>query len=406
MPDNNKISPRWRTLRSTLGLGQALLQDILSRLHYCKRDLEEFRIQEQDPRIEYIPRSGRDIHQVEEVLNDVVACIKAGYVHCEPRVSFTTGGRGKELYTTAIADLKSTGEIHFCGSGLVALSGRPLALKQALERIFETTALKVGASPQSYPNLISTEVLKRCGYFSSFPQYLTFACHLREDLDTLRAFAGRMKADPNSPLHSFESMAAPEEVLSPTVCFHCFETLQDRHLAKGPLTILTACNQCYRYEAGNLHGLERLWDFTMREIVLFGAPQLVKEGLAQIRAEVEDLVVELGLESHIESATDAFFIDDFASKSAFQNTFDLKQELRLPVPGGTLAAASFNYHGDLFCKSFKIDQEHGSSQTVSACVGFGLERFVAGVLAQKGIEVSGWPELIRETMERHSAPAL
>ena len=33
----------------------------------------------------------------------------------------------------------------------------------------------------------------------------------------------------------------------------------------------TAAGHCFRYESRNIRGLERLWDFTMREIIYCGA---------------------------------------------------------------------------------------------------------------------------------------
>ena len=77
--------------------------------------------------------------------------------------------------------------------------------------------------------------------------------------------------------------------------------------------------------------MERLWDFSMREIVFFGPPDRVRAGLAEVQRATEELVDALELSAWIENANDAFFIDDFAKKASFQNAFDLKHELRLSL---------------------------------------------------------------------------
>ena len=107
------------------------------------------------------------------------------------------------------------------------------------------------------------------------------------------------------------------------------------------------------------------------------------------------------LNAWIENANDAFFIDDFTRKATFQNTFDLKHELRLTVGSGSVAAASFNCHNDFFCKSFAIELAGGGG-AVSGCVGYGLERFVLAVLAQKGLDPAAWPERLQEAMNRET----
>ncbi len=389
----------WIALEISRDLDDDLLGEIISRLHYCRRELVAFRKHPTEPVVEYLPRADTDLEEIESTLSSVVECLKDGYRATRARVSFDNRDVQLENHGDVYAALEKAGEVQAHGPGRVRLSGRPLALREALDTIFAELAQDLGAEPQAYSNLLSVDVLKRCDYFASFPQYLTFACHLREDLETLRSFASRLRTGAAIRVDDFEQMETPQEVLSPTVCFHCYEQLQDQALPAGTVKALTARAHCYRYEAGNLIGLERLWDFTMREIVLFGPVQLVKEQLAEIRKRVEALVQELELHAWIESATDAFFIDDFAKKAAFQSTFDLKQELRLTVPGGSVAAASFNFHNDFFCRAYHIESDD-TQNLVSACVGFGLERFLYAVIAQKGLDPSQWPQRIRDQLER------
>src|SRR5207302_9905607 len=94
------------------------------------------------------------------------------------------------------------------------------------------------------------------------------------------------------------------------------------------------------------------------------------------------LLDDLGLAYEITGATDPFFVDTYAAQAAYQQGFDLKFELLLPLPysGTKLAAGSINDHQDLFGRSFCI--EAGGEAAHTACVGFGLERVALGFVAQ------------------------
>jgi len=147
-----------------------------------------------------------------------------------------------------------------------------------------------------------------------------------------------------------------------------------------------------------MRGLERLWDFTMRELIFVGPEAHV---LAERQRAVERAVAfldEWGLSYEIKSATDPFFIDEY-SASVFQLAFDLKYEFRafLPYTGKTLAVGSFNFHRDHFGRAFDISCAEGEAAT-TGCVGFGLERLALAFLAQHGLDAKNWPEAVASTV--------
>jgi len=53
--------------------------------------------------------------------------------------------------------------------------------------------------------------------------------------------------------------------------------------------VVTTTGKAFRYESGNMEGLSRLWDFSMREIVFAGSTSFVEEQ----RARVIDAVTAL-----------------------------------------------------------------------------------------------------------------
>jgi len=85
------------------------------------------------------------------------------------------------------------------------------------------------------------------------------------------------------------------EVLnSPAVCYHWYFMLADQQLKEDHL-VSTAVGNCFRYESSNLTSLERLWNFTMREIIFIGHGEYVLEQREIGRQRMTRVLEELGL---------------------------------------------------------------------------------------------------------------
>jgi seryl-tRNA synthetase len=159
---------------------------------------------------------------------------------------------------------------------------------------------------------------------------------------------------------------------------------------------------CFRYEAINLTSLERLWNFTMREVIFVGAKDFILESRETARQRMSQVFEETGLAYRVESANDPFFIGEFRKQAAFQSAFQLKYEIRarLPFKDGlssspsTLAVGSYNYHQDFFGRHLNITLPDGSPAH-TGCVAFGLERMAFAFLAQYGLEAENWPQVVR-----------
>lgn len=156
--------------------------------------------------------------------------------------------------------------------------------------------------------------------------------------------------------------------------------------------IVTAVGNCFRYEAINLTSLERLWNFTMREVIFIGNKDFVLENREIARQRMQKVFQELELAYRVESANDPFFIGEFRKQAAFQSAFQLKFEIRasLPFKNSTLAVGSYNYHQDFFGRHLNISLPDGSPAH-TGCVAFGLERMAYAFLAQYGFDPNQWP---------------
>ena len=290
--------------------------------------------------------------------------------------------------------LAKSPDVQLLGAGLTGLRGELLALFRFFEREFATIAEEFGAEDNHYPVMVPSEVLAEVGYFSHFPQHVTFCSHLPDSLPLLEAVASDAKANAGGRLaETFAGrLADPGHVLIPGVCLPCYRQQRGRRLEPGRVRTLTMQNHVFRYEADNFRPLARGWDFSVRDIVFFGG----NAELGRLRGEVMErtmqLCRELDLEVSIELANDPFFLDASRDKAVYQRMGEVKYELlfHLPHRKEPLAASSFNLHRDFYTAIYDTRHTDGALAE-SACMGFGLERWLYGFLCQKGLDPSGWP---------------
>ncbi len=291
--------------------------------------------------------------------------------------------------------LQASGEIVHTGEGLFSLG--PLAA--SLCRYFETQLFQLGlaqgAQIYRFPTMIPAGFLEKIQYFKNFPHSLSFAIHLREDLDVIEQFAAQthcLEGEIHAPPNSFANI---RHTLAPTICHNFYLYLANRTLPQDPM-IATAQGNCFRYESINMHSLERLWNFSMWEVIFVGSAPQVKAALNTASQAASRLVQEWGLAYRLENANDPFFIREFGTQAGFQNIYDLKYEYRarLPFKEGTVAVGSRNYHMDFFGRHMQIKLASGTFAH-SGCIGFGLERLAFAYLSQYGTDPKQWTEPVR-----------
>jgi seryl-tRNA synthetase len=299
-----------------------------------------------------------------------------------------------------VAGAASTPEgVTFEGEGLAVLEGAPLALFDYFDRVFREFGAAWKPRPMRVPTLIPTDVLAKCDYFRSFPHNVTYACHLPEDPARIEDFRKRHHDRETLDDRALSDMVPPEVCLSPAVCYHVYYANRARVVPPEGL-VYAVCGKCFRYESKNLRDLRRLWDFTMREIVFLGTREQV---LAEREKGIElfkGFLDEHRLAGEIRTASDPFFIaPDAAAKTYFQLSSDTKFEIALALhDDARLAVGSFNYHNDFFGKAFDSRLD-GGGPMFSACIAFGLERWVYAFVAQHGSDPSRWPDVVRRAPE-------
>lgn len=303
---------------------------------------------------------------------------------------------------TVVAELRDRGDLWQPVAGLIGLRGDALLLLQALEHAIGELCRHDSPEWRVPPGL-AFETLERADYFASFPQWLTVASHLSDDGTALERVA---RADRPAAAARRE-LASADAALPPAVCYHGYTALGDR-VIEPPVTF-TAQGTCWRHEGDRLAPLERGWAFTMREAVCLGTAEQAEAFRRLWIERANALVVALGLEGVVRTATDPFFAPTGRGRAMLQQMKALKHELHLPIGHGrSVAAASFNHHETFFGAAFGIHLANGEP-AASSCVAFGLERWLLAFLVRHGTNRADWPEVeaavaVHPEPERRSAP--
>jgi seryl-tRNA synthetase len=286
------------------------------------------------------------------------------------------------------------------GHGQVGLAGPALAAMRAVDdACVELGVERFGAVHENYPALMPSEVLARCNYFKYFPHTVSMVVHLVEDYDKIDEFRRVNDHGTHLDVPDWRAFETPKVCLNPAVCYHCYQAMErERMTVEG--RCVTAVGRCFRYESKNIVGLDRAWDFTMREIIFVGTEAWVAERRQEAMEAQLEQVKAWDLDCVFETANDPFFSAAYATKTYWQVRNDLKYEMRLAVEPGpdgaarTLACASANLHENFFGKTFDILGVDGSP-VFTGCAAWGLERLVLALFSQHGFDKGRWPESLR-----------
>ena len=334
--------------------------------------------------------------ELEEKVQRVVSMMVQGAFRSKAQVLEDFSSRPVPFSADPNTELLARGEMFQEASGIYTLGPLMTRLIAFFDGQFTELADSFGATSYRFPTLIPARYLERVNYFRAFPHSLTFVTHLREDLDTIDDFSQHAACDEHGLNTPPDSFSKTQTLLSPAVCYHLYFSLADKPLPGSGL-VATAVGNCFRYESINLASLERMWNFTMREVIFVGLKDFVLQNRETGRERMRGFFEKIGLAYRVESANDPFFIGEFKKQAAFQSAFQLKFEIRarLPFKDSTLAVGSYNYHQDFFGRSLNITLPDGSPAH-TGCIAFGLERMAFAFLAQYGLDEARWPEGMRK----------
>lgn len=261
-------------------------------------------------------------------------------------------------------------------SGQVSLSGPLLRLAAQADTAFGLLASMWDAEPERHPSTLPAATGAKTGYLRSFPHQATFAVGL--DPGRLDDFAADPDQDPRPML------GPATEILTPAACYHVYPAHEGQALT-GPLYVTTV-NTCYRRET-EYAPLRRQWSFTMREIVCLGTQEEAARFAYRTQAAANLLCELAGLPVEWRQATDPFFRPQENPAYLMQKLNPVKHEATY----GSLAIASVNLHFEHFGEAFGISR-YGQPAN-SACVAFGVERWLFAITDAHGPHPEDWPDL-------------
>ena len=221
---------------------------------------------------------------------------------------------------------------------------------------------------------------------------MTLATHLVNDFDVIENF--RINEGKTGDFSTVQNthIATPCLCLNPAACLPAYPIFKDKTVS-NPIT-LSWLGRVFRFESTNVKGLERLWEFNVRELVFLGSGQFVDESRVQAISLIKELIKYLDIDAKIQTATDPFFATISNARKLWQKSLEAKFELKLPIghvdgEEQTVAAGSINSHSTFFAEKFNILLEDGYAQT--ACVGLGIERIMLACITQHGFDRANWP---------------
>ena len=360
-----------------------LASELKKRLFYVSNEISDFRLIEVDRRIGGIEvtsaTDGLDIPALSAKINELVKSDILKQKTFPPKVVWRSDSV-PTYQANMFETLVEKGMAFEAGEGQVGFGEPLISLMDYFDRRVKQIAMGLpNAQEYRYPTLLPTHVLDEFDYFASFPQFMMFVTRLHNDLDVYRTFVQEYEDNQKITPALFSHCQNVDLCLPPTMCYHTYHQYRGQQLDKN--MVVTAKGKSFRFESKYYRGLERLWDFTIREIVFMGTRGFVLECRQAFMQQAFSLMEELDLHGYCEVANDPFFVaNNTAGKIFSQRALELKYELRLHVAQRSaqptecsIAVASFNFHEKFFGETFQINEEN-QNPIFTGCVGFGLER--------------------------------
>ena len=237
----------------------------------------------------------RQAANIEEKVQRVVREMAEGAMKPKVEVLEDFSDRPVFFKQDPMVELLARQEVFEEATGVFVFGPLVSRLVDFFESRFLMLAEHFEAEPYRFPTLISAKFLDRVDYFSAFPHSLTFATHLREDLDIINQFAENAGYEEDGLDAPAEFFSKFKTLVSPAVCYHLYFSLADHPLPDGKL-IATAVGNCFRYESTNLTSMERMWDFTMREVIFVGPKEFVLENREKSRQFMQKIFEEIAVD--------------------------------------------------------------------------------------------------------------
>jgi seryl-tRNA synthetase len=364
--------------------------------------IERIHVSEDGKTARVVVRPGADLEETKQKTERFLGVMVRQITGFEIKVFVETKRKDTGPYQIGVNDeLVKRGWMHDYGKGQVAYSGPVLKLANLINtKAGELYAAAFAAKESHFPAMIDADTLHKCGYFDSHPNAVTFVGNVVEDFDAIEEFRRANSCSEGALMPQQDHIHIDGMCLNPAACFPCYPTLTGQNFDEGQC--YTWLGRVFRYESRNINGLDRLYEFNVRELVFVGDEDYVRSVRAKALPVVEQLAAFMDIDCQVQTATDPFFATVSAAKKFWQASQEVKNEIKIPALGNDgsikqLACGSINLHGNFFGKRFGFTCKNGEpAQT--GCVGLGIERWVLAAFTQHGFDEMRWPEAVRNVI--------
>lgn len=289
-------------------------------------------------------------------------------------------------------------DVKVIARGIFMFQGVFLSIFESLNNHLKTIAVnKYDAIEQEYPTIWPVDLFKKLNYFKEFPQQTILTTTVKDNYSDRNDFVNKY-----NNTNDYDKVKITDHLddchygLEPSVCNTCYYALSNEKNHKN--TVYTTYNKVFRNESSKTDSLDRLMNFSVRDIMFVGDEEFVLATRQKLIDELIGLIKYLKIDCKIESANDPFFSNDIARK-LFQYSFGLKYELLAFIPhtNTRIAIGSINLHLDTFGEAFDIQSTDGK-RISSGCIGIGFERIVYVLYCQYGYDVATWPVDLKEKL--------
>lgn len=345
----------------------------------------------------------------EAVLEEKIGCLEqmlqtqlkgAGKEALETKNLFDASANVPANPDDVFGKLVESGQVVRLNKGSFAYSGLFHKVKRYFESRIEQLADELFGEYTylEMPDLIPISEYEKGGYFDTFPHHIMFETTLRNDIEVIDRFSREKTSDPAI----FDNVKTPVDVLRTAACMPLYPILEHARIPQGEPGCYVVCGHCFRNEEGNLKDLERLCEFTMKELVCIGTPDQTSDFIEQAKRLWFDWQEIFGLNLRIDTANDSFFASNYKKLKLFQILGDAKVEYRLLVPGSGnyISCSSANSHRTHFTKTYDIRTAETGAYCHTSCFAFGTDRLTYALLSQLGLDVGAWDERARAEIER------
>lgn len=369
--------------------GSEALKTLVEQVYYLDNTIVKCNYNDGDIILEFQADSQVNEKKLKEDIIQMSIAVLKSFDRVETKKVFENDGVGT-YNLDPMEELINTRQVIETYPGVFALQGDILKCIRKIDSYFKSFALEKGAIEQHFQPTLPAKSLVENGYISSFPQHPLFVANVLRDINNINKLSKDAKEMPINSMHQWldDKIDTHKQILSPTVCYHCFETLRNQTIL-GDGSLFTAIAPCHRHESLNISDLSRLQSFTMREIIFFGTDDFVEMNRNEIQEHCKSYFIELGLKFRIVTASDPFFTSGAEAKRIYQSALALKYEIQayLPHSDTWISVASFNNHQQSLVMPYKINFD-SNFDLHSGCVGYGYERLAYALYSQFGSDRS------------------